>query len=81
MVFGLDNYKVFSTFLIHLSGGNSLSCLERHNNLLFEGMNDLFYQHSLTANLFFLRYGFCFQALFFLPNKLVKIVTSSQLAC
>ena len=80
MVFGLDNYKVFSTFLIHLSGGNSLSCLERHNNLLFEGINDLFYQHSLTANLFFLRYGFCFQALF-LPNKLVKIVTSSQLAC
>ena len=80
MVFGLDNYKVFSTFLIHLSGGNSLSCLERHNNLLFEGINDLFYQHSLTANLFFLRYGFCFQALF-LPIKLVKIVTSSQLAC
>ena len=29
---------------------------------------------------FFLRYGFCFQALF-LPNKLVKIVTSSKLAC
>ena len=69
MVFGcsscLDNYKVFSTFLIHLSGGNSLSCLERHNNLLFERINDLFYQHSLTANLFFSSVWFLFPSTFF----------------